>query len=737
MRKAKTLGWFDEQIKQRKDADDNAFAESFEEIAEAIVGHRISNAFDSDREVTTDAIEDILKYYHVRPQEVPDSIQDMNEMLEYLMRPYGIMRRKVRLDKGWYKDAVGAMLGTRTDDGSVVALIPWGLSGYRFYDHKTSSYVRLNMRNDGLIAQEALAFYKPFPQRKMSVADLVRYMVEQVAPADFAMLLGAMGIVTLVGLIAPRLDAMLFSTVLDSGSMQVLVGMGIFMVCVSVSSLIFGVVQALANSRINTKLSVNVEAAAMMRMLSMPASFFKDYSSGELSDRLNYVNTLAEQLVDLLLTTGLTSVFSLTYVVQIVNYTPELLIPSLAVTLLTILVTVISVLMQTSISSRRMLLSSKESGISYALISGVQKIRLAGAEKRAFTRWAKAYAKQAELAYNPPLFVRVSPVITTAISLVGTLVINYFAIKGDVTAAEYYAFNTAYGMVSGAFMQLAGVGLSLSQIKPTLDMVRPLLHTAPEISEDKEVITRLSGGLELNNVTFAYTPDMPAVLDDLTLKIRPGEYLAIVGKTGCGKSTLVRVMLGFEQPQKGAVYYDGRDLSRIDLKSLRRRIGTVMQNGKLFSGDIYSNITISAPWLTMDDAWEAAEIAGLANDIRRMPMGMHTMISEGQGGVSGGQRQRILIARAVAPKPKILIFDEATSALDNVTQRQVSEALDRMRCTRIVIAHRLSTIRQCDRILVLDKGKIIEDGTYDELIAKNGSFAELVSRQRLDETSYG
>ena len=225
---------------------------------------------------------------------------------------------------------------------------------------------------------------------------------------------------------------------------------------------------------------------------------------------------------------------------------------------------------------------------------------------------------------------------------------------------------------------------------------------------------------------------MPLILDNLSLKIRPGQYVAIVGKTGCGKSTLMRILLGFEQPQKGAVYYDGRDLKALDPKSLRRRIGTVMQDGRLFMGDIFSNITISAPWLTLKEAWEAAEIAGFAEDIRNMPMGMNTLISEGQGGISGGQRQRLMIARAVAPKPRILMFDEATSALDNVTQKQVSEALDKMKCTRIVIAHRLSTIRQCDRIIVLDGGHIIEDGTYEQLIEKNGYFAELVARQRLD-----
>ena len=249
---------------------------------------------------------------------------------------------------------------------------------------------------------------------------------------------------------------------------------------------------------------------------------------------------------------------------------------------------------------------------------------------------------------------------------------------------------------------------------------------------NRQVVTRLRGGIELNNVSFRYSDTMPYVLDDLSLKIRPGQYVAIVGKTGCGKSTLMRILLGFEKAQKGAVYYDGRDIATMDLKSLRRKIGVVMQSGSLFQGDIYSNITISAPQLTLDEAWEAAEMAGMAEDIRQMPMGMHTLISEGQGGISGGQRQRLMIARAIAPKPRILMFDEATSALDNITQKTVSESLDKLKCTRIVIAHRLSTIRHCDRIIVLDKGKIVEDGTYEELLELNGFFSELVKRQRVD-----
>jgi len=274
--------------------------------------------------------------------------------------------------------------------------------------------------------------------------------------------------------------------------------------------------------------------------------------------------------------------------------------------------------------------------------------------------------------------------------------------------------------------------VSVAGVKPALDMAKPIFETAPEIQEKKEVIQHLEGTIELNNVTFRYNESTPYILNNLSLKIRRGEYVAIVGRTGCGKSTLMRLLLGFEKPVKGGIYYDGRDIQSLDMKSLRRNIGVVLQSGKLFQGDIYSNISISAPDLSLDDAWKVAEMTGMKEDIERMPMGMHTLISEGSGGISGGQKQRLMIARAIAPKPSILMFDEATSALDNITQKVVSDSLDTLRCTRIVIAHRLSTIRNCDRILVLDGGRITESGTYDELIAKDGFFAKLVERQRID-----
>lgn len=726
------MGWFDEQIRDRKKNDDEAFAEAFANMAAAVTGKRVDAALNDDRTVTKDAIDEILKYYHIKSREVPDNISDMNEQLEYLMRPYGIMRRTVKLEGKWYRDAVGAMLGVLKESGRVVALLPSGLSGYSYYDYETGRKRKINRRNVHLFEEEAIAFYKPFPLKKMSIPSLAKYIVQTLSAADLVMIALATLALSLVGMITPMLNKLLFGRVLMSGSVRLLASIAVFSVCVSISTLLITAVKNMITARIETKLNISVEAATMMRVMSLPADFFKQYSSGELSSRASQVGVLCRMLVSTVLSTGLTSLFSLIYISQIFAYAPTLVVPALIIILVTVVFSIVSSLVEMNLSTQQMEISGKESGMIYSFITGIQKIRLAGAEKRAFARWGNLYAKSADLEYGPPAFIELNSVISLAISLVGTIVMYVLAVESGISVADYYAFSTAYGMVSGAFMSLAGIALTAAQIKPILTMVKPFFDAVPEVSDGKQVLTRLSGGIELNNVSFGYSENMPLVIDDLSLKIRPGQYVAIVGKTGCGKSTLMRLLLGFEHPKKGAIYYDGKDLEKIELRSLRRRIGVVMQNGKLFQGDIYSNIVISAPWLSRQDAWEAAELAGIADDIRSMPMGMDTMISEGAGGISGGQRQRLMIARAIAPKPKILMFDEATSALDNITQKKISESLDSLKCTRIVIAHRLSTIKQCDRIIVLDKGKIIEDGKYDELIEKNGFFAELVSRQRLD-----
>ena len=726
------MGWFDEQIRLRKQSDQEVFEDSIIRMASSVLGGRGVGAINDRRVITKAAIDEILNYYRFRPTEIPEDIEDLDEQLEFCLRPHGVMHRSVRLAGKWYADAFGPMLGFLKEDSRPVALLPRPFMGYWFHDPDTGEKKRLARRTAELFDEDAVCFYLPLPPKKLGVADLIVYMKNCLSASDIILVVALSLISSLVTLILPNITRFITGSVLDQRNMPMLIGTAMFLVSVTISSLLIDTVRSLSMGRLEIKTSLSVEAAVMSRVMNLPPRFFRQYSSGELSSRLDAVSQLCGLLLGNVFSLGLTSLMSLLHITQIFRFAPALVAPSLLLIAATVGIGLISALMQMKIAKRRMELAAKENGMSFALISGVQKIKLAGAEKRAFSRWARAFTASAELSYNPPMFIKVSGVIATAVSLVGTMVIYYLAVKTRVSASEYIAFSSSYGIVTGAFSSLTSVALTVASIKPILEMAEPIMRSEPESAENKAMVTQLSGNIELSNVYFRYTDSMPYVVDGMSLKIKAGEYIAIVGTTGCGKSTLMRLMLGFETPEKGAVYYDGRDMSKLDLPSLRRRIGVVMQDGNLFQGDIYSNIVISAPQLTLAEAWEAAEIAGIADDIRAMPMGMQTVIAEGQGGISGGQKQRLMIARAVAPKPKILMFDEATSALDNRTQKQVSDALDKLKCTRIVIAHRLSTIRNCDRILVLDKGHIMEDGTYEELIAKNGFFANLVARQRLD-----
>lgn len=726
------MGHFENQIEERREAEQQLLEDSFVKIAGIVMGRKSAEKLGDERIITKTAIDEILKFYHYKPVEIPDSVKRPAEQLKYCLRPYGLMSRTIELEEGWYRDAFGPVLAFTKEDNMPVALLPDHIIGYRFKDPVTGKIRKLNRSTAALFDKEALCFYRPLPQKKLTIPDLLIYMKDCISVSDLVMIVAATASISLVGLLMPRITRFLTGPVLNSGRQNILIPIAIAMICIAFSSQLISSIRGLIQGRLDIKTSLGVQASMMMRLMALPANFFRKYSPGELKSRSSSVNNLCSLMMSMMLNTGLTSLTSLVYVGQIFNFAPALVIPSLIIVVVTVVFSIVSTLMQIKINRKMMECTAKESGLSYGLITGVQKIRLSGSEKRVFAKWMNVYSEGAELTYNPPLFIKLNPVISTAISLAGNIVLYYMAMKSNVDPSSYYAFTSAYGMLMGAFMSVSGIALSAAQIQPILEMAEPFLKTEPETSQDKEIVTKINGSIELNHVSFRYTDETPYVINDISLRIKSGEYVAIVGSTGCGKSTLVRLLLGFEKPEKGAIYYDGKDMAGLDLPSLRQKIGTVMQDAGLFQGDIYSNIVISAPQLTVDDAWNAAEKAGIADDIRAMPMGMNTMISEGQGGISGGQRQRLMIARAIAPKPKLLIFDEATSALDNKTQKQVSEALDAMGCTRIVIAHRLSTIKHCDRILVLEGGKITEEGTYDELIEKDGFFAELVKRQRTD-----
>lgn len=728
------MGWFDEQIKERIRTDNETVAQSFARMKASVVGNSaIDAAFRNDREKAEDALETVFHYYHIKKQKIPKSLTNVNDILEYAMRPSGIMRKSVLLKEKWYEDAVGVFLGTKKD-GELIALVPDKFKGYYYYDASLGKKVHINRNTAKEISEEAFCFYKPLPQREIGIKDLLIFIVQSLSIKDFVALGLATLFITFLGFISPAINNFIFSELITSGSLSLLLSTTLMLLGVAISTLLLGITKSLILKRMQTKMDIAVEAAGMMRVLSMPTSFFKSYTAGDLASRLGSLSTLCSTLVNTILTTGLTSLFSFAYFSQMFRFAPVLSWSALGVLVVTLAFSLVGTLWQVRITQKKLNLSIEENSLSYSLISGIQKIKLTSAENRAFGKWSNVYSKLANYTYNPPLFLKLQGVFSTAISMIGTVAIYYLAIISNVSVADYLSFTMSYGNVSGALAQLVSIAATYASIGPILQVVKPILDNKPEISENKSVVTNLNGNIELLNVTFRYNENSPVVIDNLSLKIKKGDYIAIVGKTGCGKSTLVRLLLGFEKPQSGNIFYDDKNLNKLDLKSVRQNMGVVTQDGKLFQGDIFSNISVSAPDLTMEEAWKVAETANAADMIRAMPMGMHTIITEGSGGISGGQKQRLMIARAIAPKPKILIFDEATSALDNITQKKISQALDNIDCTRIVIAHRLSTIKNCNRIIVLEQGHIIEDGTYDELVNAKGFFADLVARQQLNNT---
>ncbi|MDO4849787.1 MAG: ATP-binding cassette domain-containing protein [Coriobacteriia bacterium] len=724
------MGWFESQIEERQRSDEQLLEESLRAISDAVAGKARAGGPDAAAQAQA-ALEAVLAYYGAK---LPDGVEldgdeDIAEVIEGRLAPTGLMARPVRLPRGWHKDAVGAFIGF-TEEGVPVALLPRVRSGYSVLSPETGALEPVATTGIRL-KEEAFCFYRPLPARAITVRDLVAYSLRSLDRSDYAFVVLATLAATLLGMLVPTVNQVIFGPVIESGDTRLLFPAVSLLLGASVAQLLLSAVRGLVMSRIQTKLTLPLEAAVMMRLLSLPTSFFRTQQTGDLASKLGVITSVASILQNALLSTSLSSVFSLAYIAQIASFAPALVLPALAIIAATTVFSIVLVFVRQARSRETYVLSGRLSGWQYSIINGIQKIKLSGAETRAFAKWANGYAEIANLECNGPRLLRYSSAVGTAISLAGTLVFYSASLAGGVTVSEYMAFASAFGMVSAAFSSLTSMAGQLAVVKPNLEGVKPMMDAVPESSEGKRCVRRLSGAFELDHVTFSYDDSERLVLDDLCLSVKAGSYVAVVGKTGCGKSTLMRILLGFEQPKRGAVSYDRCDLRSLDLRSVRRNIGVVLQDGKLFAGSIYDNIAVSCPGLTQQEAWEAAEMAGLAEDIRAMPMGMQTMVTEGGGGVSGGQRQRLMIARAVAGKPRILMFDEATSALDNVTQRIVGESLDALKCTRLVIAHRLSTIRHCDRIVLLDHGRIAEDGTYEELMEKGGLFAELVSRQQV------
>jgi ATP-binding cassette subfamily C protein len=477
----------------------------------------------------------------------------------------------------------------------------------------------------------------------------------------------------------------------------------------------------------------------MDRILAFPCTFFKKFSAGDLATRALGIDQITSQIFQgLVIPSILGAIYASFCFILLFFYDRQLAGIAAILSLVVFLVIAIVTFLQISNQRKEIDIQGELSGFVFQLIQGVSKLKVTGSQLAIFGKWAEKLSMQKKYSYNASKIGNYLSVFNAIMPLMSSIVIFSFVVmqteqnlalgKKIIGTGDFLAFNAAFGGFLAAIIQLGASIATISGIVSLFERMQPILETLKEDDDKKQDPGELSGNIEVNNLTFRYKEDTPLVLDNLSFSIRPGEFAAFVGPSGSGKSTILRHLLGFETPNNGAVYYDGKDLKTLDLASVRNQIGVVLQDSQLMAGNILYNI-IGSSLLTIDDAWEAATMAGIADDIKAMPMGMYTYVGEGAQTFSGGQKQRLLIARAIARKPRIILFDEASSALDNMTQNIVTESINKFKTTRIVIAHRLSTIVKADRIFVVENGKIVQTGIYEDLIKAEGPFKRIAERQ--------
>jgi NHLM bacteriocin system ABC transporter ATP-binding protein len=662
---------------------------------------------------------------------LPERLGDLAglDRVDAIARTSGLRWRRVKLDGRWWRQDVGALYATLTD-GTPVAVVPRRPGAMNLVDPANGTSCRVDASVAGRLNNEAAMLYRPLPRDQVSGRGILAYLRRSVSWDLWRIVLLGL-VIGLLSLITPLVTKYIFSTVVPQQGSGVLLGLTLLLVVFAVCSFGFSIVQRQGFNRINDQIAKDLQSAVADRVIDLPLWFFRRYSSGALAKRVMAVGQI-QALSSGALTTAVVAVPVGIFNLGLAFYLQTRLGLFASIVLVA---GAVGIIFFTRSQSRQLTAQTEANQASFGLavqfVNGVGKLRVANAERRAFAQWAARFAALKEAFVVSQRGFAAVTAFTAAATAVGTAAL-FLAVAtlpaGTVSSATFLAFITAFGQALAATVGLTTVAVFVAQARPLYQSMRPVLDTPREVNEGGEDPGQLSGAIEVSHIGFRYTADGPAVLDDVSFQVDPGAFVALVGPSGSGKSSVMRILLGLEVPTVGTVRYDGKDLDSLDMVAVRRQIGVATQSVQVLPGDVFTNI-VGTRSLTMDDAWEAAEIAGIADDIRAMPMQMHTFISEGGATFSGGQRQRLLIARAVVAKPKILLLDEATSALDNRTQAQVAEAIGRLRAARVVIAHRLSTIREADTILVLADGGIVEQGTYDELMAAGGRFADLARRQ--------
>ena len=670
----------------------------------------------------------------IKPPPESEQTQRVKEPLESIARASQLRLRQVLLRGKWWTQDGGPLVAYGqgpAEDRQPVALLPVQGNQYRLL-RASGETLPVTAAVARTLDPVAFMFYRPLPGANLNAWELLRFAFY--GRRRDLWTLGLTGVAaTLLGMVVPQMTAVLVDDAIPFGSTSLLIQIGLTLIAVTLGRTSFRLVQAIAAMRLETSSDAVLQGAVWDRLLKLNTGFFRDYATGDLLSRVSSITAIRRKLSGSALDAILSGSFALLNLGLLFYYSAQLALLAVAVALVVMVVTVGSGLLLLKKQRPLLELSGEIYGLMVQLINGVSKLRLAAAEARAFAQWGEKYRQLLRLELSTQriedflsLFNTVMPTLTmiALFWLASGLVLG----ESNLSTGQFLAFNAAYAIFISGVTSLSLTLTEVLDIIPLWSRSQPILSAHPEVTTDKTDPGQLTGRFCLDRVTFRYRDDGPQILTDVTVEANPGEFIALVGPSGSGKSTVLRLLLGFEQPQSGTVYFDGQDLSGLDVTALRRQLGVVLQNGHISAGSVFENISGGA-LISLDDAWRAAEMAGFGDDLRSFPMQMHTVVSEGGSNLSGGQRQRLIIARALALNPRLLLLDEATSALDNKTQAIVSESLDRLNLTRVVVAHRLSTIRHADRIYVIEAGRVVQVGSFDELAQQPGTFAELIQRQ--------
>ncbi|MGC1218349.1 MAG: NHLP bacteriocin export ABC transporter permease/ATPase subunit [Phormidesmis sp.] len=670
----------------------------------------------------------------VSPPKDSEDLQQLQEPLEAIARASQLRLRQVLLRGQWWTQDSGPMVAYICEGNRPVALLPIKNKRYDLLDPITLTREPVTEAIAQRLDPRAFVFYRPLPDGKLNALTLLKFAFYG-RESDLWMILCTGVGVSLLGMAIPQATAVLIDNAIPYGNETMLLQIGLVLLAVVFGRICFQFAQAIAAMRIEVSSDAVLQSAVWDRLLKLHPSFFREYATGDLQSRVSSVNAIRRKLSGTALDAILSGAFAMLNLGLLFYYSAKLAVLALFVALIVASVTLISGVLLLKKQRPLLELDGEIYGLMVQLINGVAKLRIAGAEPRAFAQWGQKYRRQLQLDLSTQRLEDAVDVFNTAMPTLTALLLFALATTlvgpaatGGLSSGTFLAFSAAFAIFISGATSLSQTVIEVLEVIPLWQRSQPILAATPEIDITKSDPGRLTGRLCLDRVTFRYREDGPMILSNVTVDAHPGEFVALVGPSGSGKSTVLRLLLGFETPLSGTVYYDNQDICGLDIAAVRRQLGVVLQNGRISAGSLFENIAGGA-LITLDDAWQAAEMAGFAADIHGFPMGMHTVISEGAGNLSGGQRQRLMIARSLALNPKILLLDEATSALDNKTQAIVSESLDTLNVTRIVVAHRLSTIRNADRIYVIKAGQVVQEGNFDTLAAQPGVFAQLIKRQ--------